>query len=198
MLAFCSIYVAHYCCSGCIDADGNVYTWGYGAFWQLGTSKNADQGQPQQVHQVLQHMFILHRKSIAMSPHFLLPCVYTRQVGSSAAQDCGTQNLVKSCSTCVRTHQAPHSRCLGCISARLTTRHSNPADFACQLPVTAPGTSHQHLLLLQTGSTGSQRRSGSHGGSPHCGSRASWDSVNMGQQPSWRPGFGYWHQQRCP
>lgn len=35
--------------SGCVDVDGNAYTWGYGAFWQLGTGSNADQGQPQQV-----------------------------------------------------------------------------------------------------------------------------------------------------
>ena len=82
MLVSCSTYVAHYCCTGCIDADGNVYTWGYGAFWQLGTGKNADQGQPQQVHRVLQHMSILH--SIALFLPFLLPCIYTRQADSSA------------------------------------------------------------------------------------------------------------------
>lgn len=49
LCAHSSANVTFGCCTGCIDSDGNVHTWGYGAFWQLGTGKNADQGQPLQV-----------------------------------------------------------------------------------------------------------------------------------------------------
>lgn len=34
---------------GCIDANGVVYTWGYGSYWQLGTGQTLDAGMPQKV-----------------------------------------------------------------------------------------------------------------------------------------------------
>lgn len=34
---------------GCIDANGAVYTWGYGSYWQLGTGQTLDAGMPQKV-----------------------------------------------------------------------------------------------------------------------------------------------------
>ena len=36
--------------AGCVDMDGNAHVWGYGSYWQLGTGKTQDAGQPQQVH----------------------------------------------------------------------------------------------------------------------------------------------------
>ncbi|DBB10173.1 TPA: hypothetical protein ACH3X3_001750 [Trebouxia sp. C0006] len=35
--------------SGCIDANGMVYTWGYGSYWQLGTGQTLDVGMPHKV-----------------------------------------------------------------------------------------------------------------------------------------------------
>lgn len=48
-LAVQSCAATHCMCAGCVDENGYAYTWGYGAFWQLGSGKNADQAQPRQV-----------------------------------------------------------------------------------------------------------------------------------------------------
>ncbi len=34
---------------GCVDANGMVYTWGYGSYWQLGTGQTLDAGLPKKV-----------------------------------------------------------------------------------------------------------------------------------------------------